>query len=271
LLSFKKNFIFDISNKNEKMKIIYSIIILSGILLSACRKNKMQVTLQYMTFYAKQIGRFGVENFVYDGQRKLTSIVYTSNNEAITKSYTMTMVRYTANGNIEEILQDYTDPVDPDIKILRFYDATGKLDSFARNTITTGAYLSGGKYINSNNFSLYRGYGAGNVYNGKFEYQYTADGKNVVQQKSYNQIGVQTQEVNYTFNDKRMPQSLLPLGVSGFPINQNCIATQILISLPAGTSTTATSTNESNTDGFVTKIIFNGNTADATNYEYLKK
>jgi hypothetical protein len=256
------------------MKNILIATILLSIIFASCRKKDNTIPEAapiLKTYLTKLINSNGTSVFEYDNQNRLVAEVFTSANEAISPSFRLSMNSYDNAGRVLTMFRDYVSPTVQDMKFVRFYNAAGQRDSFARINNNTGVIEAAGKFTYSGNGASLIQYTAGNLLqNGKLEYTFSADGKNIIEQRSYTPATTLTQQYTPEYNDKFTAQSLLPLGYETYPSSINTITASTFKYFPSGVINNYTYLNEYNTDGYITKLTLSGST-NVQYFEYIKK
>jgi hypothetical protein len=254
-------------------KIVIATILLSSI-FGACRKKDnpiVEPTPVLKTYLSKWITSNGTSIFEYDTQNRIIAEIFTSANEATSPSFRLNINSYDNTGKVLTMFRDYVSPTVQDMKFLRFYNAAGQRDSFARVNNTTGVIEAAGKFTNTGNAASLIQYTTGNVLqNGKLEYTFSADGKNIIEQRSYTPATTITLQFTAEYNDKFSAQSLLPVGYDTYPSSINTITTSTFKYFPSGTINNYTYLNDYNADGYITKLTLSGST-NAQYFEYVKK
>jgi hypothetical protein len=251
-----------------KSKIILSTLLLC--LLFSCKKKSEDVPAVQNIYCSKLIqSTLGTETWSYDAQNKPTLLTFTSVDENVNPSYNYRILKYTANGSIEEAIYDYVSPTRQDVKLVNTFNAEGKftrVDTYNASTQTlqsysTAIYATGSVRVNY--------YATAAVLSSYYLYIPTADGKNVEEIKSYSGNNVLSySNKNSNFDTQKSFQSLYPVGYLIGAVSTNNSRT-IVLSEPPNTFT-YNYTFEYNADGYVTKRI-NATTGSVVSFEYIKR
>jgi hypothetical protein len=253
-----------------KTKLILTTLILC--ILFSCKKKSEDVPATQNTYCSKltQAG-YGTETWNYDAQNKLSTFVFTSANENINPSYTYKVLKFTSNGSIEEAMYDFVSPAKTDTKIINSFTTDGKVSKRDIYNFQTGNLLNMqiAEYTTNTIKVSFRSI-AGNLISWN-TYNLTADGKNLMDNKNYDNNGTNVPTYSFAFMDydaKKNYESLYPVGYSIYPIRTNNSLKDVLTQ---GNITTVYNYNcEYNADGFITKRT-NIASGSFTTYEYIKR
>jgi hypothetical protein len=248
-------------------KIILTILLLS--ILFSCKKKIEDVPAAQNTYCSKLVQpTVGTETWSYDAQNKPILKVFVSADENVNASYNYRILKYTANGSIEEAIYDYVSPSRQDIKVVNTFNAEGKviredfynISTQALQSYSTAIYSTGSVRVNRFTAAVLSSY---------VLYTLSADGKNLDELKSYSANNVLSFSEKYAnFDMQKSFQSLYPIGFGLGAASTNNSRT-ILSTIPPNTYT-YNYNYEYNADGYVTKRI-NTATGSMVTFEYIKR
>ncbi|WP_300596754.1 hypothetical protein [Niabella sp.] len=255
------------------MKKLFIVCLLAGALTS-CKKDKDVEAAPEKTYLLKkrshvQGNSSWTMEYAFDAGGKMTQMISSGS----LGNYVLTAQRDN-NGRI--VRADF-DNVTYGYRTYE-YDANGKLAKMNFYSLPGGSMVTYTIYsYTATGYEAAR-YNPSGGLNGKDVYQFTADGKNIAVQKSYNAAGTQTQEKTFTYTSKRSeyyvePELTMQRLNSGF-CNQHAIASATVKTLPAGTTYTETRTQEYNADGYAikTNVVYSNEWENLeSSFEWIKR
>lgn len=256
-----------------KKQSILAVTALLLLLMVACKKSKKsdEPVVAQKTYIKKQVYSTGIYTWNYDANNQLSTIEFTSANEAVNGSSIYRVNSTNNKGAITEAVYDAVSPTAIDYKYEYTYNTDGNLTRFSYANNATGMVMgyTNIEYLANNNIK-YTTYNASNAITQSSLYILSADGKNVIEMRHYSATGELSATYLYTNFDTKKTQSILyPKGYSTSPNSENNFQTQSYTLSNNAIPISSTYTFEYNADGYRTKRTTSTGAIETT--EYFKK
>jgi hypothetical protein len=236
----------------------------------SCKKKETVQMPPQKTYLMKYTSSaLGTFTYTYDAEKKMTSEKF-EDNSGSNPSRTVYFTNYDTKGRLTDLTYDFVNPASNDIRVNVSYNANGKIERSSYYDAVTGLLNYYYTYdYNTASKVIVKFYTSGTTPSQSFEYTFSADGKNLLQDKAFNASGNLTRTITYGGYDNKISYDvLLPIGYKLLPIFSNNYTTNS-VTIGSNPSTNYTIVNEYNADDYITKSTSTSGTVNT--FEYTKQ
>jgi YD repeat-containing protein len=242
-------------------------------LFMACKKSDTATPAAQKTLLSKAdfSPAGGIHTYTYDAAGNMLTEVSTAGTSGV--AFTTTFTNYDVMGRVTEYITDYVSAAYTDIKTVVSFNASGKIDKILDFQLNGGALDDYYTFEYPAGKQIRKYYTNANVLSGIAENTFSADGKNRIETKNFNNpsnLSVLSNTQAYSnFDTKKTRDLLFPYGYSLVEASENNFQTLTSTNNITNVVTTTTYTYEYNSDGYFTKRT--SSTGAVSLYEYIKK
>jgi hypothetical protein len=245
------------------------LLILIPFFFIACKKSDTPAPAALKTYLTKaNYSALGIFTYTYDANNKLLTEVYSGN--AFNSGYINSFTGYDGQGRVTEFITDYTTAASPDIKTTVRFNASGKPDSIIVFPLSGGPATAYYIYTYPAGKVIEKDYNSASVLFYTYEHTFSADGKNVIETRTYDAASVLRSTWVYSnYDAKKNSDLLVPNNYYTHPVSENNFQSFTNTNHSTSAVTSSTRTYEYNSDDYVTKNT--SSTGSVILYEYIKK